>query len=282
MDTPNNTPKSTATDTATAADDTAKIATPKITEASPAIEPAPAAAGAPAAPAIEPIAPAKIEAAEIEGPEITPPKIEAPKIELAPAAAAPLVPVANPPGIRRHALLAASIVLAAACGAMAGALSTSGFAARVPASDDKPAVDETRAMKDTIAQLRTDIAALKVSIEAANRNSSAQISKISERFDRADRLQSETAARPAHELTGSIAAAAPTAVPLPPPAATPPTVPGWIVRDVSRGIALIQGRIGLIEVEQGDVVPGLGRIEAVRRQDGRWVVVTAKGIIASR
>jgi hypothetical protein len=29
------------------------------------------------------------------------------------------------------------------------------------------------------------------------------------------------------------------------------------------------------------VLPGLGRIEAIRRQDGRWVVVTSKGTITS-
>jgi hypothetical protein len=42
---------------------------------------------------------------------------------------------------------------------------------------------------------------------------------------------------------------------------------------------LIQGRIGLIEVEVGDPLPGGGRVEAIRRQDGRWVVVTSKGLI---
>ena len=35
-------------------------------------------------------------------------------------------------------------------------------------------------------------------------------------------------------------------------------------------------------VDKGDVVPGLGRIEAFRKQDGRWVVVTPKGLIVAR
>ncbi len=51
------------------------------------------------------------------------------------------------------------------------------------------------------------------------------------------------------------------------------------MRDVRRGTALIEGRMGLIEVDQGDVVPGLGRVDAIRKQDGRWVVVTSKGLI---
>jgi hypothetical protein len=179
--------------------------------------------------------------------------------------------------------MAASIALATACGALAGALGTSGLVTRAPASESTPSIDETRIMKDAIAQLRVDIAALKASVDTANRTANAQMSKISERFERADRLQTEAAPKLARETTGSIASAAPAAaVPLPPPTPALPIVSGWVVRDVSRGMALIQGRIGLIEVEPGDVVPGLGRIEAVRRQDGRWVVVTARGIIASR
>src|SRR6266508_5199249 len=63
------------------------------------------------------------------------------------------------------------------------------------------------------------------------------------------------------------------------PPKQPGAVEGWILRDVQRGTALIEGRMGLIEVDQGDVVPGLGRIEAIRKQDGRWVVVTSKGLI---
>ena len=56
---------------------------------------------------------------------------------------------------------------------------------------------------------------------------------------------------------------------------------GWVVRDVHRGTALIEGRMGIIEVEQGDLVPGLGRVDAIRKQDGRWVVVTSRGLITS-
>ena len=43
--------------------------------------------------------------------------------------------------------------------------------------------------------------------------------------------------------------------------------------------AYIEGRMGIIEVDQGDMIPGLGRVDAIRKQDGRWVVVTSKGLI---
>jgi hypothetical protein len=61
-----------------------------------------------------------------------------------------------------------------------------------------------------------------------------------------------------------------------------PTVEGWVLRDVGRGSALIENRRGLYEVYAGDPIPGLGRVDAIRKQDGRWVVVTSKGLIVSR
>ena len=57
---------------------------------------------------------------------------------------------------------------------------------------------------------------------------------------------------------------------------------GWVLRDVGRGGALIEGRQGLFEVYAGDPVPGLGKVDAIRRQDGRWVVVTTKGLVVAR
>jgi hypothetical protein len=274
-ETTNETSKSTADETAkiTAKPADAAIAAPNEPAAEPARNDAPAALSKIEAPKPETIAAATSDA----------PKIASPKIEIAEIAAAPPAPATKPitAGARRLGLMAASLALATACGALAGALGASGWVGRAPASESTPS-DESRVMKDAIAQLHADIAALKASVDTANRNSNAQISKISERFDRADRSQTEAATTLARETTGSIATAPAIAVPLPQPAPPPPIVSGWVVRDVSRGMALIEGRIGLIEVEPGDVVPGLGRIEAVRRQDGRWVVVTAKGIVASR
>jgi hypothetical protein len=61
-----------------------------------------------------------------------------------------------------------------------------------------------------------------------------------------------------------------------------PTVEGWVLTDVGYGGALIESRRGSYEVYAGDTVPGLGRIDAIRRQDGHWVVVTRKGLITRR
>jgi hypothetical protein len=61
-----------------------------------------------------------------------------------------------------------------------------------------------------------------------------------------------------------------------------PTLDDWVLRDVAYGGALIGGRRGMYEVYVGDTIPGLGRVDAIRRQDGRWVVVTSRGLIAAR
>jgi len=90
------------------------------------------------------------------------------------------------------------------------------------------------------------------------------------------------------DVTGSIpqqAAAAPAPAPAAPPkpeVARLPTVEGWVLRDVANGSALIESRRGMYEVYAGDPVPGLGRVDAIRKQDGRWVVVTSKGLIVAR
>jgi len=88
------------------------------------------------------------------------------------------------------------------------------------------------------------------------------------------------------DVTGSVTPPAAVAA-LPATAAKPevarlPTVEGWVLRDVGHGGALIEGRRGIFEIYAGDSIPGVGRIDAIRKQDGRWVVVTSKGLIVSR
>jgi hypothetical protein len=58
-------------------------------------------------------------------------------------------------------------------------------------------------------------------------------------------------------------------------------IDAYVVRRVFDGVALVEGRRGIIEVEPGMSLPGAGRVEEIRRQDGRWVVVTNKGLILS-
>ena len=142
-------------------------------------------------------------------------------------------------------------------------------------------------------QRRAELAALKLSIDSATRNVAAQLTRIGERIDRVERAQAEPVAKlnkaidVLERLSRGEAAPVPkdvTGAILPPVGLATQggkagAVEGWVVRDVHRGTALLEGRMGLIEVDPGDVVPGLGRVDAIRKQDGRWVVVTPKGLI---
>ena len=53
------------------------------------------------------------------------------------------------------------------------------------------------------------------------------------------------------------------------------------MRKVYDGVALLEGRMGIVEVEPGFTIPGAGRVEEIKKIDGKWVVVTSKGIIVS-
>jgi hypothetical protein len=130
-------------------------------------------------------------------------------------------------------------------------------------------------------------------VEKAQAEPAAKLAKLSDAVEklRAQPAPAAVATAPAapKEVTGSIAppatAAAAASVPLPAPKpeiARLPTVEGWVIRDVGNGGALIESRRGIFEVYAGDSIPGLGNIDAVRKQDGKWVVVTSKGLIVAR
>jgi len=246
----------------------------------------------------ETIAARKIELASIEAPQLAP-QID----EMTPSAGGDATTADDAarepaeesaaPYVSRYSVLAASLALAAALGAMVGALIAYGLArpAALPAiAAGRTALEDIQVLKENVVQARVELAALKLSIDSANRNAGAQLTRISERIDRVEHSQAEPAAKltkavdalerlsrgeaSSKDVTGSLASAA-SGVNQSKPAA----VEGWVVRDVYRGTALIEGRMGVIEVDQGDVVPGLGRVDAIRKQDGRWVVVTPKGLI---
>ena len=54
------------------------------------------------------------------------------------------------------------------------------------------------------------------------------------------------------------------------------------IKALQHGVALIEGRMGVIEVVPGQPLPGGGRVEDIKRQDGHWVVITSKGLILAQ
>jgi hypothetical protein len=52
----------------------------------------------------------------------------------------------------------------------------------------------------------------------------------------------------------------------------------WFVLHAEKGVAVIAGKAGAIDVTPGFMVPDLGRVAAIRQEGGRWVVVMDKGV----
>jgi hypothetical protein len=214
-------------------------------------------------------------------------------------------------GKRRISAMAAVVVLAAVAGALGGAMATAGLGHFAGA--DKTASNNL-VLEASVARIDADLVALKASVEHTSKLGMSQFSKTNDRLDKVEKAQAEPAAKlaklsdtveklraapqatpvaaasvAAKEVTGSISPPATAAVgaPVPLPVSKPeiarlPTVEGWVLRDVANGGALIESRQGIFEVYAGDPVPGLGRVDAIRKQDGRWVVVTSKGLVIAR
>ncbi len=98
------------------------------------------------------------------------------------------------------------------------------------------------------------------------------------------------AATPAQAVTVQAATQAATQPPAPKPAdrtivekagerAGEKPLRAYVLREVFRGGALVEGRRGLVEAVPGVELPGAGRVRSVERRDGRWVVVTTAGVI---
>jgi hypothetical protein len=222
----------------------------------------------------------------------------APSVEArasAPKASGPAA-AANERRPRRFALLAACVALSAGLGALGGTLAVDAIGHLLAPPPPAPtkhadASEEIRALKDSVAQLRPNlkaigdnVAAVRAGLNASFSSSTAQFAKIAEAIEKLERHQAErhpagAAApppAPASETTGSIAPASAAAASKP---ASPGVVEGWVLRKAYRGAALVEGRYGIIEIEPGDHLPGVGRVEEIKRQDGHWVVVTARGLI---
>ncbi|MDA9402214.1 hypothetical protein [Bradyrhizobium sp. CCBAU 45389] len=217
---------------------------------------------------------------------------------------------------RRLSAMAAVVAIAAGVGAISGALATAGMMHFAAPAAAPVQVADTSALDASVARIDADLVALKANVEHSSKTGLSQFNRANDRLDKLEKAQAEPMAKlaklsetvdklratppaaPAQaaaaapkETTGSIApaqVATASAAPAPVPAAPKtevgrlPTLEGWRLRDVANGGALIEGRDGLYEVYAGDPIPGVGRVDAIRRQDGRWVVVTSKGLIVAR
>jgi hypothetical protein len=241
-------------------------------------------------------------------------KAEAPKIDVAsligpvkPAAEAEASAETPSRRLPSYARLAAGIALAATIGVVAGAGTT--LVLRHGAAATADAATEARVLQTTVAQLEGEIAVLKAGLSTSQRSTTTQLNKLTERLDRTEKAQAEPTTKIA-KLTETVdrlekrqqqqsaalaAVAAPAAAPpsaLLDPDVTgsisykeetrPPVAEGWRLRDFYSGRAVVESRNGMLfEVGPGSNLPGLGRVETIRRENGRVVVVARNGIITA-
>jgi hypothetical protein len=195
---------------------------------------------------------------------------------------------------RRFALLAASLALAAAFGGLMGSLST--YSLATPKNDPAEPAHKLQAV---LTQVTKDVAALKTSVDASNKSTTNQMAKIGERLDRSEKTLADPAAKlaaltetvsriekrlassaavAANDVTGSISTMAKTQNK---DQSQPVGIPGWILREARQGRAVVENHDTLYEITPGAQLPGIGKVETITQQNGRWVVVTPKGLIVS-
>ena len=202
------------------------------------------------------------------------------KIEPADAAA---VPIATPPRWtltrrqKRQAMLAASLLLAAGLGGIAGAYAMSSWSAPKP---DLAALNERKALQQSIAQLGKQVATLKTDLDKTTkaaldrtRTEQSQVAKLSDRLG---------------DITGAIPPTQAAPVPMPRPApriaaaeSHPTVLADWTIYDARGGYIYVRGHGDIYQVVPGAPLPGLGPVQAIRRENGAWVVVTPRGLIVA-
>lgn len=187
--------------------------------------------------------------------------------------------------------------------------------ARLSAIDSAKAHDELIELRRSVGEIRSSsassqelsaaLAQLSQRVERLDREESARVDKLGDRFGHEAGAQvAELSARIENLEKKVVAAAAPPPPPSPPsqpkqPALSPkfganvsmettgsierprPLLRRYVVLGVRDDVALIEGRDGQYAVRPGDVLPGAGRVERIEREGGSWVVLTDEGLIGA-
>ncbi len=228
----------------------------------------------------------------------------------APMVIKPAMIVAKPPPPRPTwvaplaTLAAAAMLVVCACTGVIAYLTTQ------PAQSNAASA-EIRNLRETVAQLRKQVSGvsenldgLRTAVDQSSKVTNDRFGRFAENLDRIERASSSSTAKldKLAQAQAQAQAPAPTTVqsqPLPqqgpmmasvavpeftgsvtaPERASPPrkTIKGWSVRQAYEGIAILQGPNGVIEAVLGQQVPGLGRIEEIRNENGRLAVALSGG-----
>jgi hypothetical protein len=231
-------------------------------------------------------------------------------VPVRPAVLVAKAPEPRPPWVVPLATLAVAVALVVS--ACTGVIV---YLTMQPGQPNVAANAEIRNLRDTVAQLRRQVSGvsenldgLRTAVDLSSKATNDRFGRFADNLDRIERVSSASTAKldklaqvqppapapvpasvasqpqgqampmmaqaPATEITGSV----------PPPATAPrKVIKGWSVRQAYEGIAILQGPDGVIEVVLGQQVPGLGRIDEIRNENGRLIVLSSAGaIMASR
>ncbi|MBR0741961.1 hypothetical protein JQ581_34000 [Bradyrhizobium liaoningense] len=229
----------------------------------------------------------------------------------APAVIKPAVIVAKPPAPRPTwvvplaTLAVAAVLVVCACTGVIAYLTTT-----QPAQNNIAANTEIRNLRETVAQLRKQVSGvsenldgLRTAVDQSSKATNDRFGRFAENLDRIERVSSSSTAKldklaqvqaqapvtvtvasqpPATQAMPMIASvAAPEITGSVPPSAPRKVIKGWSVRQAYEGIAILQSPNGVIEAVLGQQVPGLGRIEDIRNENGRLVVESSGGVVYS-
>lgn len=175
---------------------------------------------------------------------------------------------------QRRATLAVWLALVAGLGALFGGAISNGLTGHGRA--DVAGLAQRKAMQQSIDHLAKQVSELKAKLAVAAAAPHSQTAKLSNPADRTS----------GPLVTGSIPTARAKPVPLPRPriaaaVSRPAVVQNWRILRSRGGLVDVEGRDGVYEVVPGAVLPGLGPVQSIERRNGRWMVVTPKGIIVS-
>lgn len=220
----------------------------------------------------------------------------------------PAVIVAKPPPPRPTwvaplaTLAVAAVLVVCACTGVIAYLATQ------PAQNNVAANTEIRNLRETVAQLRKQVSGvsenldgLRTAVDQSSKATNDRFGRFAENLDRIERVSSSStvkldklaqvqaqaqapttvASQPSQAMPMMASVAAPETTGSVPPSAPRKVVKGWSVRQAYEGIAILQSPNGVIEAVLGQQVPGLGRIEEIRNENGRLVVESSGGVIYS-
>ena len=157
---------------------------------------------------------------------------------------------------------------------------------------------DIRGLRDSVTQLRRqvaditgDMATHRAAFEAARAQAAEQASRAQNRVEREQVVPAAASSRVADDKpqVAQVAQVAPESSPditgavqpRRPANASRDVISGWHVRRAYDGVAVLEGKSGVVEVVPGQDIPAIGRIQEIKNENNRWQVLTSRGVILS-